>query len=286
MKKSHLISLFFVLIVFSCQEKAAESYAIEMADTTAAVSENYDKKEAVAAAASEAILPPAPKVGTNNAIAPKIIRNANLRFETQDLVKTYKTLAENCKKNKAIVQSDVENNNNYRLSRNITIRIPSQNFDVFLAELSHGVPYFELKEISSRDVTAEFIDNESRISSKKKLENRYLELLKKANKVQEMLEIEKQLSEIREEIEAKEGQQKYLQNQVSMSTIDIEFYKNSPTQDGARISFISKIWNAVVSGFNSLANFFVNLIALWPFLLILVAIIYLVRKKIIKKKQS
>ena len=285
MKKSHLISLFFVLIVFSCQEKAAESYATEMADTTAAVSENYDKKEAVAAAVSEAISPPAPKVGTNNAIAPKIIRNANLRFETQDLVKTYKTLAENCKKNKAIVQSDVENNNNYRLSRNITIRIPSQNFDVFLAELSPGVPYFELKEISSRDVTAEFIDNESRISSKKKLENRYLELLKKANKVQEMLEIEKQLSEIREEIEAKEGQQKYLQNQVSMSTIDIEFYKNSPTQDGARISFISKIWNAVVSGFNSLANFFVNLIALWPFLLILVAIIYLVRKKIIKKKQ-
>ena len=286
MKKSHPILLLFALFIFSCQEKAAESYATEMADTTASASQNYDKKEEVAAAASEAPPPPAPNVDTNNSVVPKIIRNANLRFETQDLVKTYKALAANCKKNNAIVQSDVENNNNYRLSRNVTIRIPSQNFDVFLAELSQGVSYFELKEITSRDVTAEFIDNESRILSKKKLENRYLELLKKANKVQEMLEIEKQLSEIREEIEAKEGQQKYLQNQVSMSTIDIEFYKNSPTQDGARISFISKIWNAVVSGFNSIANFFVNLIALWPFLLILVAIIYLIRKKIIKKKQS
>lgn len=286
MKKHHLLFLLCAVLIFACQDKAAESVAVEAVDTTASASESFDKKEEVAAAVAETPPPPAPKVNTDSSVAPKIIRNANLRFETQDLEKTYRNLAENCKIHKAIVQSDIENNDNYRLSRNMTIRIPSQNFDVFLAELSKGITYFELKEISSRDVTAEFIDNESRISSKKKLENRYLELLKKANKVQEMLEIEKQLSEIREEIEAKEGQQKYLQNQVSMSTIDIEFYKNSPTNDGARISFISKIWNAIVSGFNSVSNFFINLIALWPFLLILVAIIYFVRKKIIKKKLS
>lgn len=286
MKKHHLLFSLCAVLIFACQDKAAESVAVEAVDTTASASESFDKKEEVAAAVAETPPPPAPKVNTDSSVAPKIIRNANLRFETQDLEKTYRNLAENCKIHKAIVQSDIENNDNYRLSRNMTIRIPSQNFDVFLAELSKGITYFELKEISSRDVTAEFIDNESRISSKKKLENRYLELLKKANKVQEMLEIEKQLSEIREEIEAKEGQQKYLQNQVSMSTIDIEFYKNSPTNDGARISFISKIWNAIVSGFNSVSNFFINLIALWPFLLILVAIIYFVRKKIIKKKLS
>ena len=127
--------------------------------------------------------------------------------------------------------------------------------NLFLKDISKGVAYFDNKEISSQDVTAEYIDIDARLKAKKVLENRYLELLKKANKVSEILEIEQQLSAIREEIEAKEGQLNYLQNRVSFSTITIEFYKSVANESGITVSYGMKIWTAIKSGFNSISSF-------------------------------
>lgn len=158
------------------------------------------------------------------------------------------------------------------------VRIPSKNFDAFLKDISVGVSYFDRKEISSNDVTEEFIDVESRVKTKKVLEARYLELLKKANKVSEMLEIEKQLSDIREEIEAKEGRLKYIQNQVSMSTVHINFYKTLANENQATVSYGSKILNALKSGFNSISNFFIWLLEIWPVIVILPLLFILIKR--------
>jgi len=98
-----------------------------------------------------------------------------------------------------------------------------------------------------------------------------------------MLEIEAQLSAIREEIEAKEGQLRYMQSQVSMSTINIEFYKTVANEGGATLSYGSKIWNAITSGFNSISSFFIGLLSIWPFLIILAAAVYYIRKRFKKK---
>ena len=100
-----------------------------------------------------------------------------------------------------------------------------------------------------------------------------------------MLEIEAQLSAIREEIEAKEGQLRYMQSQVSMSTISIEFYKTVANEGGATISYGSKIWNAITSGFNEISNFFIGLLSIWPFLIILAVIVRFIRKRFKKKTQ-
>ena len=107
--------------------------------------------------------------------------------------------------------------------------------------------------------------------------------MQKANKVSEILEIEKELSIIREEIEAKEGQLKYLQNRVSLSTVTIEFYKKVADADNATVSYGTKMWNAVKSGWNGISSFFIGLLHIWPFILILVAVIFFIRKKLKKK---
>jgi hypothetical protein len=125
----------------------------------------------------------------------------------------------------------------------------------------------------------------SRIKTKKVLEARYLELLKKANKVSEMLEIEGQLSEIREEIEAKEGRLRYLQNKVSMSTLDIEFYKPVAQGRKATVSYGGRIGNAIVSGFNGISNFFIGLIENWPVIATLVVLFFFIRKRFKRKNK-
>jgi hypothetical protein len=216
----------------------------------------------------------------------KIIRSAKLKFQVDDLAKTNDRLTTSVKKFGGYLQNDRETKDYGAVSRNIAIRIPSKNFDAFLNEIASGVDYFDEKNIISEDVTSDYIDNESRIKTQKALENRYLELLKKANKVSEMIEIEEKLSGIREEIEAKQARLNYLQTQVDMSAFDITFYKNVPEKENASVSFGSKIANALKSGVNGLLDFFVWLLEMWPFIIILVAFMLFVRNRRRRRKTN
>lgn len=273
--KKCLVLLVLVFTILSCKENAGR---IEITETTSEPQAmNYDT--AVSADESEA--------NTAEKTQAKIIKTGKLRFPTKDLDESYKAVITSLKKHKGNVQSDISGKEyNSSFHRNLTIRIPNAHFDAFVSDVSKGVTYFEIKEITSTDVTEQFIDITARLKAKKVLEERYLDLLKKANKVSEMLEIEQQLSNIREEIEAKQAQLNYLQSQVSMSTISIEMYTENASGGNATISYGSKMWNAIVSGFNGISTFFIGILYLWPFILILAITIFFVRRRIRKNKKA
>lgn len=283
----NLLLLFLALFfAFGCQQNDASAESDAMKISAVSMEAKAGKEMYYAASVDSVAVEmnlAMPSKPNDETMTPKIIKNGNLRFETDDLEKTYSEIQSLIKKYNATVQSDSEGKSDGSMYKDLTIRVPSQNFDVFIQNLSTGIPYFDTKEISSEDVTEEYIDVASRINTKKVLEARYLELLKKANKVSEMMEVEKQLSEIREEIEAKEGRLKYLKNRVAMSTINVSFYKTISHKSGATVSYGAKIWNAIKSGFNGISSFFIWLLEVWPFILILVALIYLIRKRFKKK---
>jgi len=213
----------------------------------------------------------------------KIIKTSYLRFETQDLDKTYNQVIQFVKQNQGFVQNDNSNKSHNQMSRNLEIRIPTKNFQKTIDSISNHVAFFDTKRISARDVTEEFIDLEARLKAKGTLEKRYLELLSKANNVKEMLEIERELSNIREEIEAKQGRLKYLQTQVSLSTLNIEFYKVD-VETGVAASYGSKMWNAIKSGFNGISLFFLGILHVWPFIILLIIAGFIIKRWIDKKK--
>lgn len=212
----------------------------------------------------------------------KLIKESQLRFETQDLDKTYSNIIRFVKQNNGFVQNDQSSKNYNRIYRNLTVRIPTQNFQKTIDSISSHVAFFDEKRISSKDVTEEFIDLEARLKAKQTLEKRYLELLSKAKSVKEILEIERELSNIREEIEAKQGRLKYLQNRVSLSTLSVEFYKVT-SETGVTVSYGTKMWNAVKSGFNGLSLFFLGLLHIWPFIIILIFAFFIFKRWYNKK---
>lgn len=193
--KSKLIIAVLFFAVLSCKKADAE-VSQDMAITAV-------KLPAKKLIGSEAISNSGFKDAENTTIEQKIIKNGNLRFETEDLETTYEQIKIAVKKGKAFIQNDSEGKDYGSIYRRITVRIPSQNFDSFIKDISTGVTYFDNKEINSEDVTEQYIDIDARLKAKKKLENRYIELLSKATKMSEMLAIEAQLSAIREEIEPK-----------------------------------------------------------------------------------
>ena len=273
--KYKILVLFLLILIFSNCKKAEESLdsniqAVKLpAKSESGINTLYDQKDETA-----------------QNIEQKIIKEGNLRFETTDLDATYAQIQTAVKGNNASIQNDTEGKDYGTVFRKLIIRVPSKNFDPFLTAISKGVSYFDNKEITSQDVTTEFIDIEARLKAKKVLENRYIELLKKANKVSEMLEIEAQLSAIREEIEAKQGQLNYMQNRVSFSAITVEFYKNVATDGGITTSYGTKIWNAFKSGFNNLSSLFIGVLNIWPFIAILCAIVYFIRKRFKSKNKQ
>ncbi|NDI98498.1 DUF4349 domain-containing protein [Flavobacterium sp. LaA7.5] len=275
--KKCIYSLIVLLALAGCKDYNEDNYAVEAVESMSIVEETKFK-------ALEADKAVSTRGNELTDYDPKIIKNANLAFETDDLNATANTIQTAVKKYKAQVQHDSESKSSYRMSRDMLIRIPSKHFENFIADIGTGVAYFDRKEISAQDVTEEYIDIEARIKAKKTLENRYLELLKKAGKVSEMLEIEKELSAIREEIEAQQGRLNYMKNRVAMSTVNIEFYKITEAQADATISYGSKMGNAIKSGFNSLSSFFIGLLYLWPFILIFVVTLFIVRRKLKRKK--
>lgn len=276
--RTPFILLLVASLFISCKDVEAESAS----DSAIMVSELKSPAKAVAyeaAAVDSAASPVNPSQSET-----KIIKTADLSFQTSDLSTSYENLYTDIKKYKAIIQNDESGKNDESVYRNLTIRIPSQHFDSFIADISKGVQHFDRKEISQQDVTEEYVDTESRMKSKKKLEERYLQLLSKASKVSEMLEIEKKLAEIREEIEAKEGQLKYMQNRVSMSTVNIQMYTYNASESGATVSYGGKIWNSLKEGFNGLSNFMLSIISIWPFILIFVGVFIFIKRRFFKKK--
>ncbi|MNK69273.1 hypothetical protein D3C87_886550 [compost metagenome] len=279
--------LFFLVVLVLVLSGCNKSYEPDSKDIEITAVKLPPKAEDEAVAYDKSSDPAAPSVPkVKEEIEQKIIKQASLRFETDNLDATFNQIKKTITANNGTVFNDNEGKNYDDISRVLVIKVPSQNFDRFIDEVSKGVSYFDEKQISAKDVTEQFIDLTSRLKTKKKLEERYLEILKKANKVSEILEIEQQISAIREEIEAKEGQLKYLESRVSQSTITIVFYKTVAEKEGVKISYGSKLWTAVKSGFFSLSDFLISLISVWPFIIIFFVLAYFIRRRFKRRKKE
>jgi hypothetical protein len=215
----------------------------------------------------------------------KIIKESLLRFETSSIEKTYKQVKKLVFSNNGIIQKDETNKNYNSIERRLTIRIPTNSFQKVIDTISNQVRVFDRKEISQRDVTEEFIDLEARLKSKRKLEARYLELLVKAQNVKEILEIEREVAKIREEIEAKQGRLNYLLNKVSLSTIQLSFYEQTQVEKPISQSYFNRIIKAFKGGFAGIENFFIGVLYIWPFIIIGVLATLFIRRKFQKRNK-
>lgn len=205
----------------------------------------------------------------------KIIQTGNVSFETQNIESTLNFIGDLIKESNAYSSKEYSNNYTGRAEYSLSVRIPSENFDSFLSKLEKHVGRFENKNISLTDVTEEFIDAEARLNNKKELEKRYVELLAKAVKLEDVLSLERELNGVRAEIESIEGRYRYLKNQVAMSTLTITFYEKVFSDFG----FLMKVKQALANGWNGLKRFIIGLISIWPFIIIGASILIFIRRR-------
>jgi Domain of unknown function (DUF4349) len=220
----------------------------------------------------------------------KIIRNAELTLEAnapEEIQQKVSAIAES--KGGFVINSQQSSSSLEVKVRDIvtmTIRVPAEKFNESLDEIRKTAGRVVLETVTGQDVTEEFLDVEARLKTKKALEAQFLEIMKQGKTVQDALSVQRELANVREEIEKIEGRKRFLENQAALSTIKLRIQTpNSLTPNSA--GFFYKLGNSISSGFDaalSFVLFFVTAaIALLPFLLLVVLPIYLLIRYLLRK---
>ena len=202
----------------SCEshEAAVQDKLITVSEMMEAPGANY--APAVSSSSNEMPVPAAPAANR------KLIYHARVRVKVADLPRANQQMDTLLRAVGAYVESVSEVREDTEWRHEMTIRVAPTRFQSMLGRLGQ-LGTVESKGITTEDVTAQHADITARLASKRALEQRYLELLQKASKVADMLEIEQKMGEIREEIEATESRLRTLNDEVGYSTIRLTYYQ-------------------------------------------------------------
>ena len=109
----------------------------------------------------------------------------------------------------------------------VVLRIPSKSLRKVMDSVAeYGV--VEQRSLQSQDVTAEFVDIESRLRALEETHKQLLGLLTKARTVKEALEVRQALDRITSELEVLKGRMRQLKNMITFSTLSLNFQERGP----------------------------------------------------------
>jgi hypothetical protein len=179
-------------------------------------------------AMGEPPMPPTSPTVVKVALTRKLIRDAWLTLLVQDVPKVAQQVRQVAEEfDGYVAESSQTRRPDGSWSAILTLRVPSENYHKALSRLQQLGQVDDLRE-QVQDVTEEFVDLEARLRNLKRSEQHLLELLKRTGKVGELLQVERELSLRRLEIERLEGRLRYLSHQVDFSTIRVTLNEFRP----------------------------------------------------------
>ncbi|MFL6518693.1 MAG: DUF4349 domain-containing protein [Chthoniobacterales bacterium] len=190
--------------------------------TKAKKSEFKDEKSA-ADTNAEAPAESAPPPSTTSPIANrKLVRNATAELEVVSFDESVQKITAFAAEEKGYVSTtSSEKQANGKLRGEIVVKVLPDNLDRFLGKL-RGIGELKNQALTTEDVTKAYFDTESRLKNARLMEQRLIEILKtKSKDVSDLLEVEKELGRVREEIETMQGELKFMDSLVAFATVTI-----------------------------------------------------------------
>lgn len=223
----------------------------------------------------------------------KLIRNADMTLESANPGESQRRISSIAEAHGGFVvssesrQTNTEGQLKPEMTVTVTIRVPAARFDAVISEIRGAGNRIAQDKISTQDVTEEYIDLEARIRAKQALEAQFMEIMKQARTVADALEVQRQLSDVRAEIERLEGRRRFLENQTSLSTINVTIMP--PTQIVSSTGFFYSVKRAFSEGLDVAALITLGLIrvfiALLPILIFFVLPLVLLVRYLIRRSQ-
>lgn len=220
---------------------------------------------------------------TVQADGPRIIHKAELDLRVASCAETLKKIEALAPAESGFLESSTLAENAAR----ITLRVPAARFDAVRGKLRDLALRVRQDSVTAADVTKQYFDREARLRNLRAAEQQFLDVMKRAHTVPDVLAVTKQLAETRGEIEIADAEFRHLRDQIDMAEIDVRL--SSDVTDRARWSpgaSVKSAFNELLDSLSSLGDFLIwlvvnlPLLALWTVTIFLLAVVawYVLRK--------
>lgn len=197
-----------------------------------------------------------------------IVRNGDMALVVKDVVKTRDDIAGLATRLDGYVVSSSISGKDQELRGSIVIRVPDSKFESTLAELRKLAVRVRSERTSSQDVTEEYTDLKARLKNAEATESQLLALLQRADKVEDILKIYQQLSQVRREIEQIKGRMQLLERTAAMSLISVSLEPETSAAPVVPVAWsFTEILKSAARGFVTFGQWFVAVL-IWAVIFI------------------
>ncbi len=227
----------------SIQPKSSDASSAQPSRGIQLSGEQYARQQATAGQAD---------VDPQTSLNRMVIYNASLNL----IVKDTSTAIEDTRKVIQDAGGYIAASNSYRqddqLRASITARVPSDKLTETMEQLKKLALSVDSENLKGEDVTDQYTDLESRLRNLEAAETQYLEILKRADKIEDVLAVQRQLDDIRGQIEQSKGRMEYLSKSAAMASVQISLTPDALAQPisiggwrpqgTAREAFTALVW--------------------------------------------
>lgn len=290
-----LVVLITVILLIGCGSKntsydayPSEAVTEESAEYNGIADSSYDyvSEEAKAESPSENI--------SDNQIDPaslseKLVYKGRLNVETLEYKKALQEIKELVNKYEGIIEYESEytsgsrwyiDENNTIMHCDMRLRIPTNHFEAFIASME-GSGKVISKDTEVINITKQYNDNSARIEALEIEQKRLLEMMEKAETVQDMIAVEERLSEVQYELNSHKSYKSSMDTDIKYSTInlrldEVEKYSEYNRTYGER--FIDSFKESFEGFLETMGDFVIFLIHALPYLLLIGLLVLIIKK--------
>ena len=166
----------------------------------------------------------------------------------------------------------------------VTIRVPAENFDEAMDYIRSLAQKVKIESTQNQDITEEYTDLESRLRNLEAAEKELLKIMERSGEISDVLAVQRELNNVREQIEQLKGRMQYLKQSVEMSSITANLAlaeDQLPIEPGDKWRpkyVLQQAWNSILNFVKVLSYFFIWLIVYAVIWLPIIAIVWLIVK--------
>ena len=239
-----VVLIVLVTVILSACSSSSNKFATEIATSSmsAAPQVNYDsaaasdsrdnaavsEQKSLVAGSGNSLVTNPQTAGNSQPDQPrKIIKNATLSIETKEFENTIPAIIKLVEDAGGYIENQTidgislyQRGDYYERTGNLIARIPAEKLSDVTSAIGNAYNIVSQSEYIN-DITDQYYDASAHLDMLKTQEKRLLELLKKAEKLEDIIKLESALTDCRYQIESLTGRLRRMDNQVSYSTLDV-----------------------------------------------------------------
>lgn len=235
---------------------------------------------------------PQPTAGQTAAeVDQKIVKNGYLRMVVEKVADAAADVAKIAVERGGFVQSSsVTERGDGSYGGDVSVRVPVAKFEETMSAIKGLATLVKHETATGQDVTEQYTDLEAQLRNAKAQEEVYLEILKQARTVEDILKVQERLGSIRSVIESYEGRLKYLENTTSYSTISVSLEEEATVRAPTKEFRIGAIFRGavqtLVAAAQDLAAGLIYVVIVWGGLLLPIGLVAWIVWKIWKRRMT